>query len=100
MPFSAWEFSSGATLKFDWLTLATLAYVLIFPSALAYLFFNRGVAAIGPNRAAPFFHLVPVFGSVLAIVLLGEKLQPFHLIGYALVLAGVVIASRRGSAVK
>ncbi|WP_146207788.1 EamA family transporter, partial [Bradyrhizobium sp. SUTN9-2] len=50
------------------------------------------------NRAAPFFHLVPVFGSALAIVLLGEKLQPFHLIGYALVLAGVVLASRRGSA--
>ena len=100
VPFSAWEFSKGATLKFDWLTLATLAYVLTFPSALAYLFFNRGVAAIGPNRASPFFHLVPVFGSVLAILLLGEKLRLFHLIGYALVLAGVVIASRRGSAIK
>lgn len=36
----------------------------------------------------------------MAILLLGEKLQPFHLIGYALVLAGVVIASRQGSAVK
>jgi drug/metabolite transporter (DMT)-like permease len=72
--------------------------VLIFPSTLAYLFFNRGVALIGPNRAAPFFHLVPVFGSVMAIALLGEKLQLFHLVGYALVLAGVVIASRQGSA--
>jgi drug/metabolite transporter (DMT)-like permease len=98
VPFSVWEFSTGAVLKFDFLTLATLAYVLIFPSTLAYLFFNRGVALIGPNRAAPFFHLVPVFGSVMAIALLGEKLQLFHLVGYALVLAGVVIASRRGSA--
>jgi drug/metabolite transporter (DMT)-like permease len=79
-------------------SLWTLAYVLIFPSTLAYLFFNRGVALIGPNRAAPFFHLVPVFGSVMAIALLGEKLQLFHLVGYALVLAGVVIASRQGSA--
>jgi drug/metabolite transporter (DMT)-like permease len=98
LPFSVWEFSTGATLKFDLLTLATLAYVLIFPSALAYLFFNRGVALIGPNRAAPFFHLVPVFGSAMAILLLGEELRPFHLIGYALVLAGVVIASRQASA--
>jgi drug/metabolite transporter (DMT)-like permease len=98
VPFSVWEFSTGAVLKFDFLTLATLAYVLIFPSTLAYLFFNRGVALIGPNRAAPFFHLVPVFGSVMAIALLGEKLQLFHLVGYALVLAGVVIASRRASA--
>jgi drug/metabolite transporter (DMT)-like permease len=98
LPFSVWEFSTGATLKFDLLTLATLAYVLIFPSALAYLFFDRGVALIGPNRAAPFFHLVPVFGSAMAILLLGEELRPFHLIGYALVLAGVVIASRQASA--
>jgi drug/metabolite transporter (DMT)-like permease len=98
VPFSVWEFSTGATLKFDFLTLATLGYVLIFPSTLAYMFFNRGLALIGPNRAAPFFHLVPVFGSAMAILLLGEQLRLFHLIGYALVLAGVVIASRRASA--
>jgi drug/metabolite transporter (DMT)-like permease len=98
VPFALWEYSIGATLKFDSLTLATLGYVLIFPSTLAYLFFNRGLALIGPNRAAPFFHLVPVFGSAMAILLLGEQLRLFHLIGYALVLAGVVIASRRGSA--
>src|SRR5204863_1979260 len=42
VPFSVWEYSTGATLKFDSLTLATRAYVLIFPSTLAYLFFNRG----------------------------------------------------------
>ncbi|MBR1248132.1 DMT family transporter [Bradyrhizobium sp. AUGA SZCCT0169] len=98
VPFSVWEFSTGAVLKFDFLTLATLAYVLIFPSTLAYTFFNRGLALIGPNRAAPFFHLVPVFGSAMAILLLGEQLRLFHLVGYALVLAGVVIASRRASA--
>jgi drug/metabolite transporter (DMT)-like permease len=90
-----WELAFGnATLTFDTLTFATLFYVAIFPSALAYLFFNRGVALIGPNRAAPFQHLMPVFGSAMAILFLGETLQPFHIAGYALVLAGVVIASR------
>jgi drug/metabolite transporter (DMT)-like permease len=98
LPFSVWEYSTGFTLKFDTLTLATLAYMVIFPSTLAYLFFNRGIALIGPNRAAPFFHLVPVFGSVMAIVLLGEQPRLFHLIGYLLVLSGVVIASRQASA--
>jgi drug/metabolite transporter (DMT)-like permease len=97
-PFSLWEASTGFTLKYDLLTLATVVYVVIFPSTLAYLFFNRGIALIGPNRAAPFFHLVPVFGSVMAVLLLGEEPRLFQLIGYALVLAGVVIASRRGSA--
>src|SRR6187551_1055488 len=100
VPFSIWEYSTGATLKFDAISMATLAYSVIFPSTLAYLFFNRGLALIGPNRAAPFFHLVPVFGSAMAILLLGEQLQLFHLTGYALVLVGVVIASRRGSAKK
>lgn len=100
VPFSIWEYSTGATLTFDMTTMATLVYSVIFPSTLAYLFFNIGLKLIGPNRAAPFFHLVPVFGSAMAILLLGEQLRLFHLVGYAMVLAGVVIASRRGSARK
>ena len=98
LPFSIWEYFSGLTLKLDVLTSATLVYVVIFPSTLAYLFFNRGIALIGPNRAAPFLHLVPVFGSAMAILLLGEQPRLFHLVGYLLVLAGVVIASRQASA--
>jgi drug/metabolite transporter (DMT)-like permease len=98
LPFSIWEYATGFTLKFDILTVATVVYVMVFPSALAYLFFNRSIALIGPNRAAPFFHLMPVFGSAMAILLLGEQPQLFHLIGYALVLAGIVIASRQASA--
>src|SRR6266480_780547 len=94
---AAIQFNKG-DVKFAALTIATLIYVVIFPSTLAYLFFNRGIALIGPNRAAPFFHLVPVFGSAMAILLLGEELRLFHLVGYALVLAGVVIASRPASA--
>jgi drug/metabolite transporter (DMT)-like permease len=97
-PGVLWELFNGVTLKPDALTMATLLYVVIFPSALAYLFFNRGIALIGPNRAAPFFHLVPVFGSAMAILFLGEQPRLFHLTGYALVLAGVVVASRQASA--
>ena len=100
LPFSVWEFSSGVRLKPDALTFATVVYVMIFPSTLAYLFFNRGIALIGPNRASPFLHLVPVFGSAMAILLLGEQPRLFHLTGYLLVLAGVVIASRPASAAK
>ena len=95
LPFSIWEFTNGVRLKFDAISIITLVYVVICPSTLAYLFFNRGIAMIGPNRAAPFFHLVPVFGSVMAILLLGEQPRLFHLAGYIMVLAGVVIASRR-----
>jgi drug/metabolite transporter (DMT)-like permease len=98
VPGTIWEISTGFTLRLDATTVLTLIYVVIFPSALAYLFFNRGIALIGPNRAAPFFHLVPVFGSAMAILFLGEQPRLFHLVGYLLVLAGVVIASRQSSA--
>lgn len=97
LPPSIWEYTNGITLKFDTLTMITLAYVVTFPSTFAYLFFNRGIEAIGPNRAAPFFHLVPVFGSIMAILLLGEEPRLFHLAGYLMVFAGVVIASRKAS---
>ncbi|MBR2118758.1 MAG: DMT family transporter [Pseudomonadota bacterium] len=91
------EAATGKTPSLSVNNALTLAYVAIFPSILAYLFFNRGVELIGANRAAPFFHLIPVFGSVLAIAFLGERPQLFHFAGYALVLTGVVIAARRAS---
>jgi len=76
----------------------SVIYVAVFPSTIAYLCFNRGIQLIGANRAAPFFHVVPVFGSAMAIVFLGETPQAFHLIGFALVLTGVFVASRKSSA--
>ncbi|MDQ8729092.1 DMT family transporter [Bradyrhizobium sp. LHD-71] len=95
VPFAIWEGLSGYTMSFDTETLATLAYVIVFPSTLAYLCYNRGVELIGANRSAPFYHLIPVFGSVLAIGLLGEEPRLFHLIGYGLVLLGVFVAARK-----
>jgi drug/metabolite transporter (DMT)-like permease len=94
IPPLIWELSARPVMQFTPSNLAVLAYVAIFPSILSYLCFNRGVELIGANRAAPFFHLIPVFGSAMAIIFLGEKLRLFHLAGYVLVLAGVFIAAR------
>jgi drug/metabolite transporter (DMT)-like permease len=94
-PVLAWEIASGYTVVLDKLTLATVVYVCIFPSLLGYLFLNRGIELIGANRAAPFVHLTAVFGSLLAIVALGESFELYHAIGYALVLAGIAIATRK-----
>ena len=95
VPFAIWEGLSGYTMSLDRETLLTLAYVVVFPSTLAYLCYNRGVELIGANRSAPFYHLIPVFGSVLAIGFLGEEPMLFHLAGYGLVLLGVFIAARK-----
>ncbi len=95
IPLLIWELLSRPLMQLDAMNLLTLFYVAVFPSTLAYLCFNRGVQLIGANRAAPFFHVVPVFGSAMAIVFLGERPQLFHIIGFALVLTGVFVASRK-----
>ena len=98
IPLFIWELFARPLMQIDTANLLTLAYVALFPSTIAYLCFNRGVQLIGANRAAPFFHVVPVFGTVMSIVFLGEHPQTFHFIGFALVLTGVFVASRKASA--
>jgi drug/metabolite transporter (DMT)-like permease len=94
IPLFIWELSTQPLMRIDTANLLSLFYVAVFPSTLAYLCFNRGVQLIGANRAAPFFHVVPVFGTVMSIVFLGEHPQAFHFLGFALVLTGVFVASR------
>jgi drug/metabolite transporter (DMT)-like permease len=98
VPFLIWELFARPVMALDAKNLLSVVYVAVFPSTVAYLCFNRGVQLIGANRAAPFFHVVPVFGAVMAFVFLGERPQPFHFIGFALVLTGVYAASRRQTA--
>ena len=95
VPLLVWELLARPVMQIDVANLLSLAYVAVFPSTLAYLCYNRGVQLIGANRAAPFFHVIPVFGSAMAIFFLGERLQLFHVCGYALVLTGVFIAARK-----
>jgi drug/metabolite transporter (DMT)-like permease len=94
-PLMIWEIARGHLPVFDVTSALSLGYVIVFPSIIGYLCLNRGIALIGPNRAAPFIHLIPVFGSAMAILSLGERLELFHIVGYALVLGGISIASRR-----
>ncbi|MGY3606668.1 MULTISPECIES: DMT family transporter [unclassified Bradyrhizobium] len=95
IPLLIWELLARPVMQLNVGNVLSLIYVAVFPSTLAYLCFNRGVQLIGANRTAPFFHVVPVFGTVLSIIFLGEHPQLFHFIGFALVLSGVFVASRK-----
>jgi drug/metabolite transporter (DMT)-like permease len=89
------EYLTGARLApLDAGSVAALAYVILFPSILAHLCFNRGVQLIGANRAGPFFHLIPLFGALLAVIFLGERPGIYHGVGAILILGGVIVASR------
>jgi drug/metabolite transporter (DMT)-like permease len=98
LPVTALEIASGARPEITAGNGLALLYVMIFPSLIAYLCFNRGVELIGANRAGPFLHLVPLFGVVLSVTLLGEAFTWIHALGAALIAAGVLIASLPGRA--
>jgi drug/metabolite transporter (DMT)-like permease len=75
-------------------TISALAYVGIFPSFVGYIFWNRAVAEVGSNIAGIFVHLMPAFGSLLAWMFLGERIYLFHIVGIALILAGITLTAR------
>ena len=75
--------------------LLTVAYVAVFASVLAYLFWNRAVAMVGAEQSGVFIHLMPAFGLILSALLLGEQITAADLFGLALILCGLVIAAGR-----
>lgn len=94
-PLYWWESLSAAPVVFTPGVILGVAYTGIFPSVLALLFWNKAVAEVGANRAGQFMHLVPVFGITLAVIFLGETLQPFHLAGAAIIFTGIYLATAR-----
>lgn len=95
-PFALWEAAAGYTVRLDWLTVGSIAYVSIFSTVVAFLAWNRGVELIGASRSGPFLHLVPVCTALVSGVLLGEHLAAYHLAGFVLIIGGVWLASKRG----
>ncbi|WP_207455966.1 DMT family transporter [Azospirillum sp. SYSU D00513] len=95
LPFYLWETASGFPMPLSPQALGSIAYTAVCASILAYLCFNRAVALAGANVAGLSIHLVPVFGSLLAMLLLGEQPHLYHAVGIALIAAGIVLASRK-----
>ena len=94
LPPLAWEWAVGDAIwpsREGW---AMVAFVGLGPSLLAQLFFMRGVASIGPNRAGLFVNLVPIFGAILAVLLIGEPFGLTEGAALALVLGGIACAER------
>ena len=100
VPLYAWELASGRTVHVTPIALAGIAYMGVFATVVAYVFWNRAVQQIGPNRAGPFMYLMLVYTPLLAMVFLDERLQLYHFIGCALILGGIYLAAsgRRGAA--
>jgi drug/metabolite transporter (DMT)-like permease len=93
LPFYAWEMAQGARIQGGMPAWLALAYIAVLPSFIAYLFFNRGIELIGAARAGQSWHLMPVFGSILAVLFLGEMFYAYHAAGIVLIAGGILLAS-------
>ena len=94
IPLAAAEWAMGLAQAPDMQGLSAALYTAIFPGLVAQILYIRGVAMIGPNRANLFINLVPIFGAMLAVGIVGEELHPYHMVALAFVLAGIALAER------
>lgn len=75
----------------------SILYMGVCSSVLAQIFWATAVAKVGPGRAGYFIYLSPVFGVILAMILLGEVFRWFHAAGIVLIIAGICLATLRRS---
>lgn len=74
---------------------AVLAYLATLGSLIPVLMWSWVVPMVGPNRAAAFVNLMPVFGASLAVVFLDERLYAYHYVGAALIFVGIALVLMR-----
>jgi drug/metabolite transporter (DMT)-like permease len=95
LPFYIGESLHGRPMPLTWHALLAVVYVAVFASVVAYYCFNRMVDLLGANTAGLTVHLVPVFGTLLAVGILGEQLHIYHVLGIGLIALGILLATTR-----
>ena len=100
IPFALVEYATGNAIWPDVLGWGCVLFTAIFPSLLSQVFYMRGVELIGANRASLFINLVPIFGTLLSILILGETLHLYHVVAIVLALGGIWLAERSGRRVR
>lgn len=96
VPFVVAEAAAGALILPDPVGYAVIFYAVVFPSLLGQVFYIRAVEIIGANRAGLFINFLPLWGAVLAVLILDEAFRPYHALALALVLGGVLLAEYSG----
>lgn len=97
LPLFIWEYLTNP----HWLGnvntqgFAGLLYGIFAASLIAYWTWQKGLALLPAGQAAFFFYLDPISGTILAMILLGEKLTPSLIIGGFLIATGVFLAEQK-----
>jgi drug/metabolite transporter (DMT)-like permease len=94
IPLFGYELASGGFIMPDRIGWLTILFTGLVHSLVCQILYVRGVELIGANRAGLFINAVPVFGTALSVVILGERFELYHLAALAMVLGGIAIAER------
>ena len=73
----------------------TLGYVVLFPGLASFIFWIKGISLIGSNRSGIFLHLMPIFSTILAILIFAERFMFFHIMGAIFIIMGIVLSSKK-----
>ena len=95
IPIYILEMNFGKQIIIDKPFVLTLAYVVIFPGLASFFFWIKGIGIIGANRAGVFLHLMPVFGSFMAIIIFDEKFMIYHFLGAIFIIAGITLSNKK-----
>lgn len=95
LPFIAWEISTRGSFELNLASAASIVYFAVFPSLLAYFFWNRAVGLMGAGRTGMFMYLLPVYGTLLGIIVLREAVYVYHLLGIVMIFSGMVLVTRK-----
>jgi len=94
IPIYFFEMSLGNIITINKPFMLTLTYVVLFPGIFAFLFWIKGIAIIGANRAGVFLHLMPIFGAIMAIIIFDEKFMFYHLLGAIFIIGGITLSNK------
>jgi len=93
LPLYLGEIASGKLVPMSVASLATISYVGVFASVVAFIAWNSGIRSVGAQVGGQFIHLMPVFSTILAVLFLKERLQGYHLLGILLIIIGILFAT-------
>ena len=94
LPAYLLEIALGHKLNLHLPFLLTLGYVVLFPGLASFFFWIKGISIIGSNRSGIFLHLMPIFSTLMAIIIFKEKFMNFHFIGAAFIITGIVLSTK------
>ena len=95
LPVYMIEMSYGRYVNLELSFFLTLTYVVLFPGLASFICWIKGIAIIGANRSGIFLHLMPIFSTILAIIIFNERFMVYHLIGAILIVAGIILSSKK-----